>query len=55
MQNPEKCGVQIIYTQIDRDAENRPSFKSFKYRVNPLEYFYMADHFTKGLLHKGIQ
>ena len=42
MQNPEKYRVQIIYTQIDRDAENRPSFKSFKYRVNPAEYFYPA-------------
>jgi len=42
MQNPEKYRVQIIYTQIDRDAENHPSFKSFKYRVNPLEYFYPA-------------
>lgn len=42
MQNPEKYRLQIIYTQIDRDAENRPSFKSFKYRVNPLEYFYPA-------------
>ncbi len=42
MENPEKHRVQIIYTQIDRDATNRPTFKSFTYRVNPDEYFYPA-------------
>ena len=37
-----KYRLQIIYTQIDRDAENRPSFTSYSYRVNPDEYFYPA-------------
>lgn len=42
MQNVEQHRVQIIYTQIDRDAENRPTFTSFTYRVDPAEYFYPA-------------
>ena len=42
MQNPEKYRVQIMYTQIDRDADNQPVFKTFIYNVNPGEYFYPA-------------
>lgn len=42
MQNPEKYRVQIIYTQIDRHADNQPHFKTFIYNVNPSEYFYPA-------------
>lgn len=42
MANPARHRVQIIYTQIDRDAENRPSFRSYTYRLNPSEYFYPA-------------
>jgi len=42
MQNPAKYRVQIMYTQIDRDANNQPVFKTFIYRVNPGEYFYPA-------------
>jgi len=42
MQDPEKYRVQIMYTQIDRDAENHPSFKTFTYEVNPSRYFYPA-------------
>ncbi len=41
-QDPEKYRVQIIYTRIDRDAENRPSFTSYGYRVDPEQYFYPA-------------
>ncbi len=39
---PEKYRVQILYTQIDRDAQNNPHFTSYGYRVNPQEYFYPA-------------
>jgi len=39
---PEKYRVQIMYTQIDRDADNKPAFKSYIYNVNPTEYFYPA-------------
>lgn len=40
--DPEHYRVQIIYTQIDRDSANRPSFRSFSYRLDPDEYFYPA-------------
>ena len=40
--DPEKFRVQIVYTQIDRDASNRPSFRSYTYRLNAGEYFYPA-------------
>lgn len=40
--SPSKYQVQIIYTQINRDEENFPSFKTFTYNYNPKEYFYPA-------------
>ena len=42
LDDPQRFRVQILYTQIDRDAANRPSFRSFAYRLNPDEYFYPA-------------
>ena len=39
---PEKYRVQIMYTQIDRDAGNKPAFRTFVYNVNPNRYFYPA-------------
>ena len=42
LKNPEKFEVQIIYTQINRDAKNKPSFNTFKYRVDKNHYFYPA-------------
>jgi hypothetical protein len=42
MAGPDRYRVQIIYTQIDRDEANRPSFTSFTYRLNDSEYFYPA-------------
>lgn len=42
LSDPAKYRVQIMYTQIDRDADNKPVFKSFIYNVNPTEYFYPA-------------
>jgi len=42
MANPERHRVQIIYTQIDREENNRPLFRSFSYRLNAREYFYPA-------------
>lgn len=42
LEDPDKYRVQIIYTQIDRDADNRPSFRSFEYRLESDEYFYPA-------------
>ena len=37
-----KHEVQILYTQIDRDADNRPHFTRHEYRVDPQDYFYPA-------------
>jgi hypothetical protein len=40
--NPEKYRIGIIYTQIDRDAQNNPSFQDFSYFGFPDGYFYPA-------------
>jgi hypothetical protein len=42
MADPAKHRLQIIYTQIDRDDENRPHFRSYTYRLRADEYFYPA-------------
>lgn len=51
-QRPEQFGrilsgkdsfeVQVIYTQIDRDANNKPTFTSYYYNVDSSRYFYPA-------------
>ena len=42
VQGAEKYRPQIIYTQIDRDENNKPTFTSYAYRLDPDEYFYPA-------------
>jgi Beta-lactamase enzyme family len=42
IQHPEGYRVQLIYTQIDRDANNRPRFKNYYFHVNRDFYFYPA-------------
>ena len=42
MNDPEKYRIQIIYTRIDRDGQNRPSFRNYYYHVNRDYYFYPA-------------
>ncbi|MCX7874746.1 MAG: class A beta-lactamase-related serine hydrolase [Melioribacteraceae bacterium] len=42
LSNIDTFEVQIIYTQIDRDRNNFPNFKTYKYRVDPKKYFYPA-------------
>ena len=42
LQNPETYQVQILYTQIDRDENNLPSFKDFDFRLDDNKYFYPA-------------
>ncbi|MFN7116626.1 MAG: serine hydrolase [Saprospiraceae bacterium] len=37
-----KYQVQIIYTQIDRDAQNRPNFKTYTVGLDTNQYFYPA-------------
>lgn len=41
-ENPLKYRVQILYTQINRDKQNKPSLKTYAYRTNSKEYFYPA-------------
>lgn len=38
----DELGIQVIYTRIDRDKNNRPSFEDFYFNVNPARYFYPA-------------
>jgi len=40
--NPEKFELQIIYTQIDRDDNNTPTFSSHHFHVDKNQYFYPA-------------
>ena len=42
LKNKDLYEVQIIYTQIDRDAQGRPSFRSYGYNVDSTRYFYPA-------------
>jgi hypothetical protein len=42
MSNPEAFELQIIYTQILRDKNNKVSFKDFTYHLNSDNYFYPA-------------
>ncbi|QHJ09403.1 serine hydrolase [Hymenobacter busanensis] len=39
---PQAHRLQIIYTQIRRNALGWPRFKSYTYRLRPAEYFYPA-------------
>jgi Beta-lactamase enzyme family len=40
--NKDSNRVQIVYTQINRDATNKPSFKRYTYNLNHGIYFYPA-------------
>lgn len=42
LNHPNKNEVQVMYTQVNRDPNNKPSFKTFSYRINPQHYFYPA-------------
>lgn len=42
LKHPTQNEVQILYTQIDRDADNRPHFTQYSYRLNANRYFYPA-------------
>ena len=42
MSNPDNFELQIIYTQILRDKNNKISFKDFTYHLNVKNYFYPA-------------
>lgn len=42
LNHPNKNEIQVMYTQVNRDKKNKPSFKTFSYRINPKHYFYPA-------------
>ncbi len=42
LNHPNKNEVQLMYTQVNRDKNNKPSFKSFSYNLNAERYFYPA-------------
>lgn len=42
LNHPNKNEVQLMYTQVNRDKKNKPTFKTFSYNVNPTRYFYPA-------------
>lgn len=42
LRRPGQYDVQIIYTRIDRDADNVPHFTSFTYGLDAGHYFYPA-------------
>ncbi|MPR32085.1 serine hydrolase [Salmonirosea aquatica] len=39
IRHPEKYRLQIIYTQIDRDRRNRPTFTNYQFNVDSTFYF----------------
>lgn len=42
LNHPNKNEVQLMYTQVNRNKNNKPSFKTFGYNLNPSRYFYPA-------------
>lgn len=42
LQHKNRWRMQIIYTQIDRNANNKPSFTNYYYNVDPNSYYYPA-------------
>ena len=42
LSNRDSLNVQIIYTQIDRDKNNKPSFTEYSFNLNNDHYFYPA-------------
>lgn len=42
LDHQEALEIQVIYTQINRDKNNVPSFKSFYFNVDSTRYFYPA-------------
>lgn len=42
LEKKQEYEIQLIYTQINRDAQNRPKFKTYVYNHNPEHYFYPA-------------
>ena len=39
LNHPKKNQVQVLYTQVDRDSRNKPTFKTFSYNLDDHRYF----------------
>ena len=55
LDNAARYEVQILYTQINRDRANRPSFKQYSYRLNPHAYFNPASMVKLPVLCLALQ
>jgi len=42
LNHPDKNQIQILYTQVNRDKNNKPSFKTYSYNLDNHRYFYPA-------------
>lgn len=42
LKNQDSLGVQVIYTRIDRDKKGRPTFREYRFGVDPGRYYYPA-------------
>ncbi len=42
LSNPDSFPVQILYTQINRNKKNKPSFTEYSFHLNKQQYFYPA-------------
>jgi len=42
LNHPQKNQIQVLYTQIDRDARHKPVFKTYGYNLDDHRYFYPA-------------
>lgn len=42
LHDPDQYQLQILYTQINRDEDNKPSFTEYAYGIDPNNYFYPA-------------
>ena len=40
--DPEKYRIQILYSKIDRDINQKPKFTTFTFRTDSNKYFYPA-------------
>ncbi|WP_316829466.1 serine hydrolase [Pedobacter aquatilis] len=42
LNHPDKNQIQVLYTQVNRDTQNKPSFKTYSYNFDAHHYFYPA-------------
>jgi hypothetical protein len=42
LRNRDSLMVQVIYTQIDRNRNNRPTFTNYYFNIDPAQYYYPA-------------